>query len=227
MKKFLLSALCLGALSAQAAFVTQTFNTGALADTPVNANVNFVGFQTLVGAGFTLTGVTVTLDGQMTGTGSVTNTGNSPANASWSYQNGSGLTDMLISVGGNPMVNVVPVPSFTNAQVLLGVPAGGTANFTNRNFQDTQNTGLLTSGAIFNSFNVAGNIPVNFTANAFVQTGCSNGNCNFSLVTQSRGIITVRYDYEPSTGGIPEPSTMALLGSALVGLGLIARRRQA
>jgi hypothetical protein len=226
MKKLLIIA-AFAAMSSQAAFVTQTLGTGALADTPLNLNLNFQGFQTLVGAGFTLTGVTVTLEGEMTGTGSVTNTGTGPATATWSYVNGSGFTDLLISVAGNPMVNLVPLPGFTNLQA-LNPNAGQTLNFSNRNYTDTQNTGLLASGAIFDAFNVAGAIPVNFTANAFVQTGCSNGNCNFALVTQARGVITVRYDYEPTQNGdIPEPSTLAMLGSALVGLGLIARRRKA
>jgi hypothetical protein len=47
--------------------------------------------------------------------------------------------------------------------------------------------------------------------------------------TLNSGQITVNYDYsfvedEAAIGGVPEPATMALMGSALLGLGLFAKR---
>ena len=57
---------------------------------------------------------------------------------------------------------------------------------------------------------------------------CDNGNCTVGVSSNVTGTVRFIFDYNPSQGGdIPEPSTMALLGSALVGLGVIARRRKA
>ena len=56
-----------------------------------------------------------------------------------------------------------------------------------------------------------------------IQTTNINGG-----VSPDNASISVWLDYQtaPVQTGIPEPSTMALLGSALVGLGLVARRRK-
>jgi hypothetical protein len=46
-------------------------------------------------------------------------------------------------------------------------------------------------------------------------------------VSNSTGTVFVQYDYSAPTTGAPEPTTMALVGSALIGLGIIGRKRLA
>jgi len=92
---------------------------------------------------------------------------------------------------------------------------------------DTQGTGY-TPVAAGTGVTVSGTSPLNFyfsTATG-VTTSLTSGNVSTSQTTSVHELVTVVYDFTTSSSGgvIPEPATMVLFGSALVGLGLLRKR---
>jgi hypothetical protein len=66
------------------------------------------------------------------------------------------------------------------------------------------------------------------TSNGLTALGCCNGNANGDLsnpLTQAGGSVQQAIEiFGPGVAGTPEPMTSALLGSALIGLGLLRHR---
>jgi hypothetical protein len=85
----------------------------------------------------------------------------------------------------------------------------------------TADTGVLT-GSILSSF-YSGTGTFNLTGQTATGTTFTGGGGNIQLATNSVALMsaTVTYNYS----GVPEPTTMAMLGPALIGLGLIGRKR--
>lgn len=84
-----------------------------------------------------------------------------------------------------------------------------------------------TSGVISDASSLASvQSPFNVYVSTLTSTlvGATNGNGSASYSNQVSGVVGVTYNYYiPST--TPEPTTMALFGSALVGLGFIRKRK--
>ncbi|MGA2714144.1 MAG: PEP-CTERM sorting domain-containing protein [Bryobacteraceae bacterium] len=73
--------------------------------------------------------------------------------------------------------------------------------------------------------NVASTDPLSFyfSTATEVTSSLTGGNTNTANTTQVTEMVTVTYDYT-TTSGVPEPATMALMGGALIGLGLLGKR---
>jgi hypothetical protein len=71
-----------------------------------------------------------------------------------------------------------------------------------------------------------GNGNFSLGASTFTQTDLSNtgGNTSSSQVTDASLTGTVTYTFTDAPNGVPEPTTMALMGGALIGLGLLRKR---
>ena len=112
----------------------------------------------------------------------------------------------------------------TGSAVAAGTNGGGACTPTIAN-----PTGLTTESnsitAITADFTQTGTFNLSYITST-VFGGVNNGNLqggpNANQIYDSLGSYTVTYNYSPS--GAPEPTTMFLLGSGLVGLGFLRRR---
>jgi hypothetical protein len=82
-------------------------------------------------------------------------------------------------------------------------------------------------GAVSNSpYAGVGTFTLGITTNTFSGASGGGGNFNFDQNTTGSEVISVIYNYHAApTTGTPEPATMTLLGSALLGVGFFARKR--
>lgn len=168
-----------------------------------------------------LTSVVITLTGDVVSPSTLTLTNNnaSPATGSAStdvaYNLGTALSGFTFTT--DAFGNLFDVIAGTGTKTLAGnsstgaIPITGTASNT---ATDTTSFGAYEGAG---SFTISG-----ITATSLI-SAFGGGNVSVTQVTDADLKATVTYNYTiPS--GTPEPATMVLFGSALVGLGLIRRR---
>lgn len=165
----------------------------------------------------TLTGIEITVDTQMNKSGNLQNNGSSAAPLSYNY------TLALITVNGTGVTHSqAGSVAFTAGETFLNVPGnGGQAIITSLQEQDLNN--------IFNPANLAaftglGLMDYTVDASAILVTGCGSGNCQTNIATLMGAQMTITYTYDLPNNDVPEPTTFALFGLGIVGLGLLKRR---
>jgi hypothetical protein len=201
------------ASSAAMANVISFSHTTATTATPFSDTFTLSNFNTSLG---TLTGVAVTLSYTTTGEVDVFNSTVSPqafTNATSSVPltltAPAGLTSSANAVAGP--INGVANPGFN---AFTGIPGSGTltVNVLPANFLSFE----IPPAALTSSFTVA--------AGTGLFSGNSVQGVFFGGSATAGGTTTVTYTYTVPSSGAPEPATAALMGGALIGLGLLRKR---
>ena len=109
-------------------------------------------------------------------------------------------------------------PSYSTTQTLL---AGGVYNIP----PNTTNTGSGNLTGPLSAFTGNGTVGIDASTNTFDGFSGGGGNISTSINTLGDAVLNVTYTYSPGTPSVPEPFSIALLGSGLLGLGFVRFRR--
>ncbi len=186
----------------------------------------FAGFIPVVG---TLNDVVVTFTASGTETGTLTNTSNTAqtfkfATSSSIYASDAGSSapsSLLAFIGaaGGLTLNS-PSTSYTlAAQATTAVMPSDNAFNPSSTSITTTFTGSDAAQFINNNFSLKLNT---LTGSSFLGGG---GNIQTALTTMAGGTLTISYDYSAPSVAVPEPSSLAVLGAGLIGIGFIRRRQ--
>ena len=182
-------------------------------------------------AGQTLTSVVINLTATVD-VGTVTLTTNSAASQTFSDVVSSSIFAQGPSGALSPDPITMPAPFTTGGFITLGGNTGTVITCPAATPSSACNSVSYTPGPVngvsSSSPAVGSYIGIGTFALDFASAGSSTitGGTNFTTSITELGslVSSVTYNYAPQSG-TPEPATMAMLGSALIGLGLIGRKR--
>jgi hypothetical protein len=172
----------------------------------------------------TLTQVIITLSGG--GTTDITATAGNPTTPTNFSQLATSVamqltdpTDAAVNPVANELGGVAGISSFSPLVVTFGTPYdSGVLSMTGTPASQTLTSSLT-------SFIGLGLVTFDLAAIATTTTSSTGGNFTAGQVTDASGGVTVEYDYNPPPTGTPEPGTLTLFGTGLLGLAGMLRRK--
>ncbi len=196
-------------------YVTSTPVVSALTDW--SSSLAFTQFNPSLG---TLLGVELDLHASFTTTLTVTNTSDTASS-------GTADTEVRVTVNDPSLLFSSNSSSFPELDLISGdfpysLAGGGqiTSGLMSKSGSDDE---IYSASGILSEFTGTGNITL--PASTFTRTllGNTGGNTTSAQVTNASATGTVIYTYQTSTA-TPEPATEALMGGALLALGLFGKR---
>ncbi len=166
-------------------------------------------------AGQTLSNISIAVSGGITGSITLTNGDNTT-------QTGSGTTTTSFNFGalsGFTFVNPIFSPSFTTGVRTL--TAGQT--LTVSGLSGSGNGTLGNDTTSFGAYTGASNFTIPVSTSTFFSSGGTGGFFQAAQASNANATGVVTYTYD-AVQGIPEPTTMSVLGLGLLGFGLLARK---
>jgi hypothetical protein len=170
-----------------------------------------------------LTSIVITLQGNVVNNSSITLT-NTNADSATATASTDVAFNLSAALAGFTFVtdgqgNLFDVFASTGAQTIPGLGTVGPILVTGSG----SNASTDTTAGTFGAYEGAGTFSINDRTTTNLVSNFNGGNGTVSQVTKATGTATVVYNYTVPSA-TPEPTTMVLFGSALVGLGFIRKR---